>query len=449
MAFRLNKAKIRQGVYILCCSEAEAKNLLSELEKIGYSWNGNDGTPMSETFWSEVRYGKIAYYIRDDQRKKLQYRVYDFDDVENRMVSYADVMLEEQFVLKLSPKEEESIYELLDRAENSTIYLVCHDAALMRAIVEKALEYGPGNIDEWKKATDFSSFDTVYFDWDGYLVQTSSEKILKGEESVVISREFLQSYGEHQDKEDEEESCPLPEPQSPSKEPESKSPSPEASVSQPKSKNKKEKTHMNIFGINMEFGMNTDDNITSTFIGVAVKNGKSWRVYDKKKKALTDIGDMSIGSLPLFVMPSTKLEEGDLIKSDGGYYYVIQVNDGNVKTLSAATGKMEEVVPVDNILGIRFYSKVVTLAEDLLSDGEGDSGTDRLMMAMAMSSMTGDGRGQDGQMLLPLLLLKDKGDGDEKKTDRLTKLMLISSMCGNGGDQNAMLPLLLLKGDLF
>lgn len=195
MAFRLNKAKIRQGVYILCCSEAEAKNLLSELEKIGYSWNGNDGTPMSETFWSEVRYGKIAYYIRDDQRKKLQYRAYDFDDVENRMVSYADVMLEEQF--------------------------------------------------------------------------------------------------------------------------------------------------------------------------------------------------------------------------------------------------------------IRFYSKVVTLAEDLLSDGEGDSGTDRLMMAMAMSSMTGDGRGQDGQMLLPLLLLKDKGDGDEKKTDRLTKLMLISSMCGNGGDQNAMLPLLLLKGDLF
>ena len=206
---------------------------------------------------------------------------------------------------------------------------------------------------------------------------------------------------------------------------------------------------MNIFGINMEFGMNTDENITSTFIGVAVKNGKSWRVYDKKKKTLTDIGDMSIGSLPLFIMPSTKLEEGDLIKDDGGYYYVVQVNDGNVKTLSAATGKMENVVPVDNILGIRFYSKVVTLAEDLLSDGEGDSGTDKLMMAMAMSSMTGDGQGQDGQMLLPLLLLKDKGDGDDKKTDRLTKLILISSVCGNGGDQNAMLPLLLLKGDLF
>ena len=43
--------------------------------------------------------------------------------------------------------------------------------------------------------------------------------------------------------------------------------------------------------------------------------------------------------------------------------------------------------------------KVALQAEDLLSDGEGDGGTDKLMMAMAMSSMTGDGQGQDGQML--------------------------------------------------
>ena len=449
MAHQLNKAKIRQGIYVLCCSKAEAQSLLGELERIGYSWNGNGGTPMSETFWGEACYGKIAYYIRDDQRKKLQYRVYDFEEVEHCTVLYADVMLEEQPAQKLSPKEDESIYALLDRSRDKEVYLVCHDAALMRAIVEKALEYEPENIDEWG-AVDFGSFDAIYFDSDGYLIQTSSKKILRGEEFVVIDKKFLQSYEECWDDEDEDfdsgyDSRPLSEP----KEKESIATPAQTNVPQSKSEEKKEKKRMNIFGINMEFGMNTDENITSTFIGVAVKNGKSWRVYDKKKKTLTDIGDMSIGSLPLFIMPSTKLEEGDLIKNDGGYYYVVQVNDGNVKTLSAATGKMENVVPVDNILGIRFYSKVVTLAEDLLSDGEGDSGTDKLMMAMAMSSMTGDGQGQDGQMLLPLLLLKDKGDGDDKKTDRLTKLMLISSMCGNGGDQNAMLPLLLLKGDLF
>lgn len=344
MAFRLNKAKIRQGVFILCHSETEAKNLLNELEKIGYSWNSKDGTPMSTTFWSNASNGEIAYYILDDQRKKLQYRVRDFDDVEDSTVSYADVMFKEQLALK---------------------------------------------------------------------------------------------------------SCSPPELQNSSKELAVKPPQHETSIPQSKSENKKEKKRMNIFGINMEFGMNTDENIASTFIGVAVKNGKSWRVYDKKKKTLTDIGDMDIGSLPLFIMPSTKLEAGDLIKSDGDYYYVVQVNDGNVKTLSAATGEMKEIVPVDNILGIRFYSKVVTLAEDLISNGEDDSNTDKLMMAMAMSSMTGDGQDQDSQMLLPLLLLKDKGDSDDKSANHLTKLMLVSSMCSNGRDQNALLPLLLLKGDLF
>ena len=127
------------------------------------------------------------------------------------------------------------------------------------------------------------------------LIQTSSKKILRGEEFVVIDKKFLQSYEECWDDEDEDfdsgyDSRPLSEP----KEKESIATPAQTNVPQSKSEEKKEKKRMNIFGINMEFGMNTDENITSTFIGVAVKNGKSWRVYDKKKKTLTDIGDMSM-----------------------------------------------------------------------------------------------------------------------------------------------------------
>ena len=44
----------------------------------------------------------------------------------------------------------------------------------------------------------------------------------------------------------------------------------------------KEDTTManNIFNMNMEFGPNKDENIASTLMGVAVKNGDSWRIYD-------------------------------------------------------------------------------------------------------------------------------------------------------------------------
>ena len=448
MAYQIDSRKIRQGTYILCCSEEESKNLLAELEKIGYSWNGEDDTPMSQTYWDSAIYGKIAYYIRDERYKKIQYRISDFGDI--APINYQDVVFEVPSAMELSIEEKSYVCNLLERAYGDRLYLVCHDESLMRAIVDLALEYEPGNVDEWENITDFNSFDTIYFDMDGYLIQTFSKSIPKEEKFVFVSKKLLQTNeGYYDDEALSAGEMHRTTVKGSNGEQEVEQSQFDTSVSQLKSENNKRRKGMNIFGMNMEFGLNTDENITSTFIGVAVKNGESWRVYDKKKKTLTDIGDMSIGSLPLFIMPSTKLEEGDLIKNDGGYYYVVQVNDGNVKTLSAATGKMEEVVPVDNILGVRFYSKVIVLAEDLLSDNEGDGGSDRLMMAMAMSSIAGDGRGQNDQMLLPLLLLKDKGDGDDKKADRLTKLMLDSSMCGNGGGQNSMLPLLFLKGDLF
>ena len=83
----------------------------------------------------------------------------------------------------------------------------------------------------------------------------------------------------------------------------------------------KEETTManNFFNMNMEFGPNKDENIASTLMGVAVKNGDSWRIYDKKTKQITDIGDMQLGNLPIFILPTTKLSEGDLIKDAGEY----------------------------------------------------------------------------------------------------------------------------------
>ena len=58
----------------------------------------------------------------------------------------------------------------------------------------------------------------------------------------------------------------------------------------------------NIFNMNMEFGPNKDENIASTLMGIAVKNGDSWRIYDKKKKEITDVGDMQLGNLPIFIL---------------------------------------------------------------------------------------------------------------------------------------------------
>lgn len=210
----------------------------------------------------------------------------------------------------------------------------------------------------------------------------------------------------------------------------------------------KEDTTManNIFSINMEFGPNKDENIVSTLMGVAVKNGDSWRIYDKTKKEITDVGDMKLGNLPIFILPTTKLSEGDLIKDAGEYYFVTKVATAKTptQTLSARTGEMKSVVPIKNVLGFSCYSKVIALNDSLNMDKDFDM--EKLAIMSAMCGQTGETSGQMNQ-LLPLMLFKGKLGGE----DDTMKLMLMSSMMtsdDDGGQMNQLLPLMLFKDKL-
>lgn len=202
----------------------------------------------------------------------------------------------------------------------------------------------------------------------------------------------------------------------------------------------------NIFNMNMEFGPNKDENIASTLMGVAVKNGNSWRIYDKKKKEITDVGDMQLGNLPIFILPTTQLSEGDLIKDAGEYYFVTKVatHKTPTQTLSARTGEMKSVVPIKNVLGFSCYSKVIALS-DSLNVGD-DFDVEKLAIMSAMCGQTGENGGQMNQ-LLPLMLFKDKLGGD----DDTMKLLLMSSMMtseDDGGQMNQLISMMLFKDKL-
>lgn len=205
----------------------------------------------------------------------------------------------------------------------------------------------------------------------------------------------------------------------------------------------KEETTManNIFNLNMEFGPNKDENIASTLMGIAVKNGDSWRIYDKEKKVITDIGDMQLGNFPIFILPTTKLSEGDLIRDSGEYFFVTKVAtpETPTQTLSVRTGEMKSVVPIKNVLGFSCYSRVIAL-RDLLGD---DVDVEKLFIVSAMYEQADDDANQMNQYL-PLILLKDNLGGD----DDTMKLVLMSSMMNQKADSNQMnpyIPLMFLK----
>jgi hypothetical protein len=218
----------------------------------------------------------------------------------------------------------------------------------------------------------------------------------------------------------------------------------EKAVSSKKQPQKEDNTTManNIFNMNnMEFGPNKDENIASTLMGVAVKNEGSWRIYDKVNKVITDVGDMQLGNLPIFILPTTQLNEGDLIKDAGEYYFVTKVAtpETPTQTLSAKTGELKSVVPIKNILGFSCYSKVIALSDSLNLGNDFDVETLAIMSAM-FSGQNGETGNQMNQ-LLPLLLFKDKIGGD----DDTMKLLLMSSMMGgNMAGSNPLMGYLML-----
>ena len=203
----------------------------------------------------------------------------------------------------------------------------------------------------------------------------------------------------------------------------------------------------NIFNLNLEFGPNKDENIASTLMGIAVKNEDNWRIYDKKKKEITDVGDIQLGNLPIFILPTTKLNEGDLIKDASEYYYVMKVEKESTQTLCAKTGEMKTIIPIKNVLGFSCYSKVSAFS-DFIDVGE-DFDVEKLALMSTMCGQNGKDSGQMNQ-LVPLMLFKDKLGGD----DDMMKIMLMTSMMSTpeeGGDQSAtmnqLLPLMLFNDE--
>lgn len=211
----------------------------------------------------------------------------------------------------------------------------------------------------------------------------------------------------------------------------------------------KEETTMannNLFNMNMEFGPNKDENIASTIMGVAVKNGDSWRIYDKKKKEITDIGDMQLGNLPIFIIPTTELKEGDLIKDSGEYYFVVKVDMRSTQTLCVKTGEMKTVIPIKNILGFSCYSKVIAFSDSIESDCDFD--VEKMVLMSTMMEQSGEDKGQMNQ-LLPLMLMKDNDceDDDMMKTLLMASMLSAPAESGQNTDMNQLLPIMLLKGN--
>lgn len=137
------------------------------------------------------------------------------------------------------------------------------------------------------------------------------------------------------------------------------------------------KKNNNFLGMNFELGVSKDSNIASTLMGVAVRNPSTgnWYTFDAARNTRKNIANMKMGNFPIFLLPTKKLEVGDLIKLDGKYNYVKAVNGDTITLLGATDGVISEVLPEETLIGnMKFYTKAVAMDPKSLMDPNSKKG---------------------------------------------------------------------------
>ena len=211
---------------------------------------------------------------------------------------------------------------------------------------------------------------------------------------------------------------------------------------------KKEKKNMSkIFG-NVEFGKYTGREIKMSVNGLAylADNGK-YVAYDKNKLTLTDVTDFVFdmdGLLYLFPVAIKDIKIGDIIKHGNSYVIVKDIAGGNfLEVIEPCTNEVKKVMPLRNIFGFDFYTKVVSLM------GEGAFGTI-------------DESNPFGNMLPFFLMIGDKNtNGFDAKTFMLMTVLnggamdfqnnpyLMMMMLDKEGDMGDILPLMMVANGGF
>lgn len=182
----------------------------------------------------------------------------------------------------------------------------------------------------------------------------------------------------------------------------------------------------NIPGMSLNFGKLLPGLIALSYDGqLAFSDKKGGFVtiqHEGTEKTRVDVGSLKL-DIDFYKVPTQTVEEGDVILLDNELLIAGKKANGETKFINPVTGATTNKLQRTNILGMYFYTKVVSLLD-----------------------MAGGGKGLGLSGLNPMTLMlltqgNTAGGGD------LGKLLLFSQM-GQGGDTNSMLPLLLMSGGL-
>jgi len=151
--------------------------------------------------------------------------------------------------------------------------------------------------------------------------------------------------------------------------------------------------------------------------GIAVKTSDgNYKSYNVKTKRLTNCNNFvfDIGEDFFFLIPTTKVEVGDIILQGNGKKpkCVVAVDNDKIQVINYDNSTIETILPERHVFmgSTYFYGKIVSMfGNDVF---KGKEGTNKILQYMMMSEMMKGGNSSMGNMLPLMMMGGGNGIGD-------------------------------------
>lgn len=154
--------------------------------------------------------------------------------------------------------------------------------------------------------------------------------------------------------------------------------------------------------------------------GIAVKTSTGYKTYNIKTNKLTNCSNFvfDIGEEFFFVIPTNKVEKGDIILVNGKPKCVIEADKTKITVINYEDSTIDTILPERHVFmgSTYFYGKIVSMFGNDIAKGK--KGTNNIFKYMMLSQMMKCDNGSNGV-----------------------------SANGNGG-MSAMLPLMMMGGNM-
>ena len=144
---------------------------------------------------------------------------------------------------------------------------------------------------------------------------------------------------------------------------------------------------------------------------MAIKTSNGYKTYDVKTGTLTNCDSFvfDIGSEFFFIIPTNKVETGDVILASGKPHCVIKAENNRIEALRYEDGSIVTIIPEHHVFMGKtyFYGKIVSMFGKI----KGGKGMNGMMKYIMMSEMMKSGNGNNSSMnsMLPMMMLMNGG----------------------------------------